>query len=258
MSETLSDDPNKVLLKRYKNRIRRIQQQKEEDIFSIAINTLSNQFDPHSSYLSPRSAEDFDMNMSLKLEGIGALLGADDDYTKIVSLVPGGPAEKSGEILPEDKITRIRQIDAEDKEYVDVVGWRIDEVVDLIRGESGTQVEIELISSDSADSTRKLVTLTREEIKLEDRAAKSEVYLADPGDANSQKLGVITIPSFYNNLSEDVKKELVKLKEQNVKGIIVDLRGNGGGSLSEATLLTGLFIDKGPVVQIEMAQIEFK
>ena len=96
MSETLSDDPNKVLLKRYKNRIRRIQQQKEEDIFSIAINTLSNQFDPHSSYLSPRSAEDFDMNMSLKLEGIGALLGADDDYTKIVSLVPGGPAEKSG------------------------------------------------------------------------------------------------------------------------------------------------------------------
>ena len=110
-----SDDPNKVLLKRYKNRIRRIQQQKEEDIFSIAINTLSNQFDPHSSYLSPRSVEDFDMNMSLKLEGIGALLGADDDYTKIVSLVPGGPAEKSGEILPEDKITRIRQIDAEDK-----------------------------------------------------------------------------------------------------------------------------------------------
>jgi carboxyl-terminal processing protease len=175
MSETLSDDPNKVLLKRYKNRIRRIQQQKEEDIFSIAINTLSNQFDPHSSYLSPRSAEDFDMNMSLKLEGIGALLGADDDYTKIVSLVPGGPAEKSGEILPDDKITRIRQIDSEDKEYVDVVGWRIDEVVDLIRGESGTQVEIELISSDSADSTRKLVTLTREEIKLEDRAAKSKI-----------------------------------------------------------------------------------
>ena len=105
MSETLSDDANKVLLKRYKNRIKRIQQQKEEDIFSIAINTLTNQFDPHSSYLSPRSAEDFDMNMSLKLEGIGALLGADDDYTKIVSLVPGGPAEKSGEILPEDKIT---------------------------------------------------------------------------------------------------------------------------------------------------------
>jgi carboxyl-terminal processing protease len=193
MSETLSDDPNKVLLKRYKNRIRRIQQQKEEDIFSIAINTLSNQFDPHSSYLSPRSAEDFDMNMSLKLEGIGALLGADDDYTKIVSLVPGGPAEKSGEILPEDKITRIRQIDAEDKEYVDVVGWRIDEVVDLIRGESGTQVEIEFISSDSADSTRKLVTLTREEIKLEDRAAKSKIIETKEGN----KIGIIDLPSFY-------------------------------------------------------------
>ena len=169
MSETHSDDQENVLLKRYKNKIRRIQQQKEDDIFSITINTLTNQFDPHSAYLSPRSAEDFDMNMSLKLEGIGALLGADDDYTKIVSLVPGGPAEKSGEILPEDKITRIRQINAEDKEYVDVVGWRIDEVVDLIRGKSGTQLEIEFISSDSADNTRKLVTLTREEIKLEDR-----------------------------------------------------------------------------------------
>ena len=260
MSETLSDDPNKVLLKRYKNRIRRIQQQKEEDIFSIAINTLSNQFDPHSSYLSPRSAEDFDMNMSLKLEGIGALLGADDDYTKIVSLVPGGPAEKSGEILPEDKITRIRQIDADDKEYVDVVGWRIDEVVDLIRGESGTQVEIEFISSDSADSTRKLVTLTREEIKLEDRAAKSKIIETKEGN----KIGIIDLPSFYidfnayqnrdsdyKSSSNDVEDILQNFNIENVDAVILDLRNNGGGALIEANKIVGLFVSSGPTVQVK-------
>ena len=260
MSETLSDDPNKVLLKRYKNRIRRIQQQKEEDIFSIAINTLSNQFDPHSSYLSPRSVEDFDMNMSLKLEGIGALLGADDDYTKIVSLVPGGPAEKSGEILPEDKITRIRQIDAEDKEYVDVVGWRIDEVVDLIRGESGTQVEIEFISSDSADSTRKLVTLTREEIKLEDRAAKSKIIETKEGN----KIGIIDLPSFYidfnayqnrdsdyRSSSNDVEDILKNFNIEGVDAVILDLRNNGGGALIEANKIVGLFVSSGPTVQVK-------
>jgi len=260
MSETLSDDPNKVLLKRYKNRIRRIQQQKEEDIFSIAINTLSNQFDPHSSYLSPRSAEDFDMNMSLKLEGIGALLGADDDYTKIVSLVPGGPAEKSGEILPEDKITRIRQIGAEDKEYVDVVGWRIDEVVDLIRGESGTQVEIEFISSDSGDSTRKLVTLTREEIKLEDRAAKSKIIETKEGN----KIGIVDLPSFYidfnayqnrdsdyRSSSNDVKDILTDFNTKGVDAVILDLRNNGGGALIEANKIVGLFVSSGPTVQVK-------
>ena len=260
MSETLSDDPDKVLLKRYKNRIRRIQQQKEEDIFSIAINTLSNQFDPHSSYLSPRSAEDFDMNMSLKLEGIGALLGADDDYTKIVSLVPGGPAEKSGEILPDDKITRIRQIDAEDKEYVDVVGWRIDEVVDLIRGESGTQVEIEFISSDSADSTRKLVTLTREEIKLEDRAAKSKIIETKEGN----KIGIVDLPSFYidfnayqnrdsdyRSSSNDVKDILTDFNTKGVDAVILDLRNNGGGALIEANKIVGLFVSSGPTVQVK-------
>ena len=260
MSETLSDDANKVLLKRYKNRIKRIQQQKEEDIFSIAINTLTNQFDPHSSYLSPRSAEDFDMNMSLKLEGIGALLGADDDYTKIVSLVPGGPAEKSGEILPEDKITRIRQINTENNEYIDVVGWRIDEVVDLIRGESGTQVEIEFISSDSADNSRKLVTLTREEIKLEDRAAKSKIIETKDGN----KIGIIDLPSFYidfnayqnrdsnyRSSSNDVEDILINFNKEDVDAVILDLRNNGGGALIEANKIVGLFVSSGPTVQVK-------
>ena len=260
MSETLSDDANKVLLKRYKNRIKRIQQQKEEDIFSIAINTLTNQFDPHSSYLSPRSAEDFDMNMSLKLEGIGALLGADDDYTKIVSLVPGGPAEKSGEILPEDKITRIRQINTENNEYIDVVGWRIDEVVDLIRGESGTQVEIEFISSDSADNSRKLVTLMREEIKLEDRAAKSKIIETEDGN----KIGIIDLPSFYidfnayqnrdsnyRSSSNDVEDILINFNKEDVDAVILDLRNNGGGALIEANKIVGLFVSSGPTVQVK-------
>jgi carboxyl-terminal processing protease len=260
MSETLSDDANKVLLKRYKNRIKRIQQQKEEDVFSIAINTLTNQFDPHSSYLSPRSAEDFDMNMSLKLEGIGALLGADDNYTKIVSLVPGGPAEKSGEILPEDKITRIRQINTENNEYIDVVGWRIDEVVDLIRGESGTQVEIEFISSDSADNSRKLVTLTREEIKLEDRAAKSKIIETEDGN----KIGIIDLPSFYidfnayqnrdsnyRSSSNDVEDILINFNKEDVDAVILDLRNNGGGALIEANKIVGLFVSSGPTVQVK-------
>jgi len=260
MSDTLSDDPNKVLIKRYKNRIRRIQQQKEEDVFSLAINTLANQFDPHSSYLSPRSAEDFDMNMSLKLEGIGALLGAEDDYTKIVSLVPGGPAEKSGEIEPEEKITRIRQLDSSEDEYVDVVGWRIDEVVDLIRGKSGTQVEIEFISSNSADSTRKLVTLKREEIKLEDRAAKSKIIETEEGN----KIGIIDLPSFYidfnayqnrkldyKSSSNDVENILKIFNSEGVDAVVLDLRNNGGGALIEANKIVGLFVSSGPTVQVK-------
>ena len=201
-----------------------------------------------------------DRNMSLKLEGIGALLGADDDYTKIVSLVPGGPAEKSGEILPEDKITRIRQINTENNEYIDVVGWRIDEVVELIRGESGTQVEIEFISSDSADNSRKLVTLTREEIKLEDRAAKSKIIETEDGN----KIGIIDLPSFYidfnayqnrdsnyRSSSNDVEDILINFNKEDVDAVILDLRNNGGGALIEANKIVGLFVSSGPTVQVK-------
>jgi len=259
MSEDISQNPEKDLIKRYQNRIKRVNQQKEEDIFSIAMITLANQFDPHSSYLSPRSAEDFDMNMSLKLEGIGALLGLEDDHTKIVSLVAGGPAERSGKISPDDKITRIRQKDKE-SEYVDVVGWRIDEVVNLIRGESGTEVEIEFISSKASDSERKIVTLKREEIKLEDRAAKGDVHDLD----NGSRIGIIDLPSFYidfnayqkrtdnyKSSSVDVKKILEDFQEDNVDGVILDLRNNGGGALIEANKIIGLFVASGPTVQVK-------
>ena len=256
-SDSSSSKPKDDLIKRYENRIRRIYQQKEEDIFSLAMNTLSNQFDPHSSYLSPRSAEDFDLNMSLKLNGIGALLGVEDDYTKIISLVPGGPAEKSGKIKPEDRIVKIRQDDSE--EFIDVVGWRIDEVVDLIRGEAGTGVEIEFISFNSETDSSKLVTLKREEIKLEDRAAKSEII-----NINDNKIGIIDLPSFYIDFDEyqkrnkdfksssnDIKKILKGFDSNEVDAVILDLRNNGGGALIEANKIIGLFVSSGPTVQVK-------
>ena len=260
LSDSSNSEPSNDLIKRYKNRIRRITQQKEEDIFSLAINILSNQFDPHSTYLSPRSAEDFDVNMSLKLNGIGALLGIEDDYTKIISLVPGGPAEKSGKINPEDRITKIRQIGTDN--YQDVVGWRIDEVVDLIRGEAGTEVEIEFISFDSSSDSTKLVTLKREEIKLEDRAAKSKII-----NINNNKIGIIDLPSFYIDFNEyqnrvkdyrsssnDVKKILNDFNASNVDAVILDLRNNGGGALIEANKIIGLFVSSGPTVQVKQSR----
>ena len=260
LSDSSNSEPSNDLIKRYKNRIRRITQQKEEDIFSLAINILSNQFDPHSTYLSPRSAEDFDVNMSLKLNGIGALLGIEDDYTKIISLVPGGPAEKSGKIKPEDRITKIRQVGTDN--YQDVIGWRIDEVVDLIRGEAGTEVEIEFISFDSSSDSTKLVTLKREEIKLEDRAAKSEII-----NINNNKIGIIDLPSFYIDFNEyqnrvkdyrsssnDVKKILNDFNASNVDAVILDLRNNGGGALIEANKIIGLFVSSGPTVQVKQSR----
>ncbi|MDC2972329.1 carboxy terminal-processing peptidase [Gammaproteobacteria bacterium] len=260
LSDSSNSEPSNDLIKRYKNRIRRITQQKEEDIFSLAINILSNQFDPHSTYLSPRSAEDFDLNMSLKLNGIGALLGIEDDYTKIISLVPGGPAEKSGKINPEDRISKIRQIGTDN--YQDVIGWRIDEVVDLIRGEAGTEVEIEFISFDSSSDSTKLVILKREEIKLEDRAAKSEII-----NINNNKIGIIDLPSFYIDFNEyqnrvkdyrsssnDVKKILNDFNASNVDAVILDLRNNGGGALIEANKIIGLFVSSGPTVQVKQSR----
>ncbi|MFC6440139.1 carboxy terminal-processing peptidase [Bowmanella sp. JS7-9] len=236
-----------LLTKRYQRAIKRLGQTQSEDVFQTAMNAFARSIEAHTSYLSPRGSERFEMEMNLSFEGIGAVLSSEDDFTVVRSIVPGGPAELSNKIKPEDKIVGVAQ---DDGEFVDVVGWRLDEVVDLIKGPKGTTVRLQLLKHLSDSNAPVEVSLTREKIKLEDRAAKSEVYVPDSGPHQGEKLGIIEIPSFYNNLSEDVKVEIAKLKEQNVKGIIVDLRGNGGGSLNEATLLTGLFIDKGPVVQI--------
>ena len=200
------------------------------------------------------------MNMSLKLSGIGALLGVDEDYTKIISLVPGGPAQKSGKIKPEDRISKIRQKDSD--EFTDVVGWRIDEVVDLIRGEAGTEVEIEFISFEADSDSTKLVTLKREEVKLEDRAAKSEVTQIE-----NNKIGIIDLPSFYidfdefqkgnknyRSSSKDIRNILNTFNEDEVDAVVLDLRNNGGGALIEANKIIGLFVSSGPTVQVKQSR----
>lgn len=239
---------SEVLGKRYRYAIKRLKQSESEDVFQVLMNSFARVVEPHTSYLSPRNAERFQMEMNLSLEGIGAVLRAEEDYTVIQSVVSGGPADKSKELKPKDRIIGVAQAE---EDFVDVIGWRLDDVVELIKGPKGTQVRLQITSGESDDDANaKIVSIIRDKIKLEDRAAKSEVYYEIPGDKTSKKLGVINIPSFYNNLSRDVKVELNKLKEENVEGIIVDLRGNGGGSLTESTLLTGLFIDKGPVSQV--------
>ncbi len=237
-----------ILGKRYRYAIKRLKQSESEDVFQLVMNSFARVVEPHTSYLSPRNAERFQMEMNLSLEGIGAVLRAEEDYTVIQSVVDGGPADKSKQLKPKDRIVGVAQ---DTEEFVDVIGWRLDDVVDLIKGPKGSNVRLQVLPEESDDaSSMKVVSITRDKIKLEDRAAKSDVYYENELEQSGKKLGVITIPSFYNNLSRDVKKELEKLGNEKVEGVIVDLRGNGGGSLNEATLLTGLFIDKGPVVQV--------
>lgn len=247
MADKTWDETKDILSKRYKRAIKRLSQTNSEDVFQTVMNSFARSIEAHTSYLSPRSTERFQMEMNLSLEGIGAVLRSEDDHTVIVSLVAGGPADKSAKIKPEDKIIAVAQ---EGEEFVDVVGWRLDEVVELIKGPKGSVVKLQVLKGSSESKKIAEIQITRDKVKLEDRAAKSEVYIPDSGQHKGQKLGVISIPSFYHNLHVDVKKEIDKLKEEDVEGIIVDLRGNGGGSLPESVLLSGLFIDKGPVVQV--------
>jgi len=264
LAEKELDEATETIEKRYKNRLRRISQRNEEDIFSIAMNNLTSYFDPHSSYFSPKSAEDFEMSMSLRLEGIGALLTTEDDYPTIVSIVPGGPAEKTGKINPDDKIVKISQAEELDSTPTDVVGWRIDEVVQLIRGKAGTKVTLELIPGKTQDfSERKFVTITREEVKLEEQAAKSRV-IEMKRNMQVIKIGIIDLPTFYidfnawrngdpnfRSSSKDVENILEKFNNQEVDAVLIDLRGNSGGSLFEANKLTGLFVSSGATLQVK-------
>ena len=231
-----------LLTKRYQSAIKRLAQSESEDAFMTFENAFARSIDPHTSYLSPREADRFNSEMNLSLEGIGAVLQADDDFTVVRSLVPGGPADKSKLLKPEDKITGVAQ---DDGKMQDIIGWRLDEVVDLIKGPKGTKVRLEIQRGEGAARLLQVVELQRDAVRLEDRAAKSSVMVAE-----GKKIGVINIRSFYNNLHLDVIKELEKLNQQKVDGILIDLRDNGGGALSEATDLTGLFIKSGPVVQV--------
>ncbi|EJN6829140.1 carboxy terminal-processing peptidase [Vibrio cidicii] len=230
-----------VLEKRYNNAMKRITQTRNEDVFQLYMNAFAREVDPHTSYLSPRNAEQFQSEMNLSLEGIGAVLQMTDDYTVIRSLVAGGPASKSKQLGEGDRIIGVGQ---DGKEMVDIIGWRLDDVVQLIKGPKGTKVNLQVLP-DGKDAKSYVVTIVRDKIRLEDRAVKAKTIEKD-----GKKIGVLEVPSFYVGLSKDTDKLLTDLKSQGVDGIIVDLRNNGGGALTEATALTGLFIEKGPVVQV--------
>jgi len=249
-------------LKRLKNQINYFNQTRNEDVFNIYINSISSIYGPHTSYMSPKNTEDFDINMSLSLEGIGALLSVDGPYTSISSLIPGGPAEKSGFLKPKDKIIGVGQED--DGEIIDVVGWRLDDVVELIRGPKDSKVRLQIIPGTSLDdSNTKEIEIIRNLVKLEDQAAEKKVINIER-DNKTFKIGVIELPAFYfdfeayqkrdynyRSSSKDVKILLKELNQENVEGLILDLRNNGGGSLYEANALAHLFIGRGTTVQVK-------
>lgn len=234
-------------VERIKNRyivaMRRISQYSSEDVFSAFENSFAAAIDPHTNYFGPVESENFNDDMNLSLEGIGAVLSQEDEYTVIVQIMPGSPAEKSKKLKPKDKIVAVKQ---EHGKFEDIIGWRLTEVVKKIKGKKGTKVVLEIERGEGAAAKTLNVELTRDKIRLQDKEAKSKVYTSYDG----RKIGVITISSFYTDLSLNVKRELSKLESENVDGIIVDLRNNGGGLLPEAVYTTGLFIKDGPVVLV--------
>ena len=252
------------LTRRYESQLKRAHQARSEDAFQSYMNAFASVWDPHTSYFSPRTSENFNINMSLSLEGIGAVLQGDNEYTKVVRLVPGGPASKQGQLKPADRIVGVGQ--GKDEDIVNVIGWRLDEVVDLIRGPRESMVRLEVIPANASDETiTRTINITRDEVKLEEQSAKSNMIEIEQG-GKSHKIGVIDIPTFYadfkgmqagdpnyKSTTRDVRKLLEKLKTDGMEGLVIDLRNNGGGALQEANDLVGLFIDEGPTVQIRNA-----
>ncbi|MBL6690902.1 MAG: carboxy terminal-processing peptidase [Pseudomonadales bacterium] len=256
-------EPEKIkelLVKRFTNRLSRSRQTNSEDVYQLYMNSFTKTYDPHTQYFSPRTSENFNINMSLSLEGIGAVLQLEDEYTKVVSLVPAGPADKAGVLKPNDKIIAVGQ--GEDGDMVDVIGWRLDEVVQLIRGRKDTVVKLDIIPAADDDGIHRTISIVRNKVELEEQSAKSEVIEIEQF-GSVHKIGVIDIPTFYvdfkalqkgdrnfKSTTRDVKRLIQELQEEDIDGIVIDLRDNGGGSLQEAKMLTGLFIDRGPTVQI--------
>lgn len=254
-------DIHDTLDRRYHNQLNRVKQANSEDAFEIYMNAFTQIYDPHTQYFSPKVSENFDINMSLQLEGIGAVLQSDDQYTKVVSLVTGGPAEKAQQLKEADRIIGVGQ---SRDEIVDVVGWRLDEVVQRIRGKKDSTVYLEIIPADAkSDSDTKVISIKRDTVNLEDRAAQSEIMEIDSA-SGKKKIGIISVPTFYANLeclknagsqcrstTFDVAHLIEDLKKQNIDGLVIDLRNNGGGSLTEVNQMLGLFIKTGPTVQIK-------
>jgi len=262
------EEIKETLLKRYRNQLNRVEQNSSDDVFEFYMNALALSIDPHTQYFSPHRTENFNINMSLSLEGIGAVIGAvlqsEDEYTKIVRLIPGGPAERSKLLKAADRIVGVAQ--GTEGEMLDIVGWRLDEVVNIIRGPKGTLVRLQIIPADAADIHQtKIIHIVRDKVKLEEQAAQKRVLEVER-NTKKYKVGVIDIPTFYadfkgmnegnpdyKSTTKDVQQLLKELKEEEVQGIVIDLRDNGGGSLQEANSLVGLFIGLGPTVQVRNA-----
>ena len=250
-----------TLVKRYENQQNRLFQYNEQDVFAVYANALTSQFDPHTSYFSPRRAENFDIDMRLSLEGIGAVLQNEDEYVKVVRVVPAGPADKQSDLKAAELIIAVGQGKA--GPMTDVIGWRLDDVVDLVRGKKGTVVRLDVIPAAGRSDEARRLTITRNEVQLEEQAAQSKIIEINDLGSTPRKIGVIDIPAFYldfdayrngdpdfRSTTRDVAKLVNDLNEAGVDGLVIDLRGNGGGSLREANELTGLFIEYGPTVQI--------
>jgi carboxyl-terminal processing protease len=255
----------RTLKRRYEALVRRAEQFNAEDVYQVFMNAYAGSIEPHTAYLSPRNSENFQIQLSLSLEGIGAALQSEDDYTVVQRIIPGGPASLSGQLQAQDRVTAVGQ--GPQGLLVDVVGWRLDDVVDLIRGPKGSTVRLEVLPKGAPDSgPRKVVTLVRERVRLEEQAAKRSVVEVFGPHGPPRRIGVINIPTFYldaparargevdyRSTTRDVARLLAELSEERVDGVVLDLRGDGGGALSEAIELTGLFIPTGPVVQVRDA-----
>lgn len=258
------DEIEANLRQRYEGQLTRLRQSNGEDVFGLFMAAVTSSIDPHTEYLSPRQGESFDIQMRLSLEGIGAMLQADGEYVKVTSLVPGGPADRADALEPADRIVGVGQ---EEGEITNVVGMRLDEVVDLIRGPKGSVVRLEVVPAEAVDMTRSHeVEITRDTVDLEEQAAKGEVIEIERDDGK-RRIGVVSIPTFYvdfdawqagetdyRSTTRDVAREIERLKEEDIDGLMLDLRNNGGGALQEANSLLGLFIDRGPSVQVRDAR----
>ena len=255
------EEIEEVLTKRYRNRLKQTARTRSEDAFALYVNSFASTYDPHTQYFSPRTSENFNINMSLSLEGIGAVLENRDEYTTVRRLVPAGPADKGGGLKPADRIIGVGQGD--NGVIVDVVGWRLDEVVALIRGPKGSVVRLEVIPAGADEGVTSEVRIVRNTVLLEEQSAQKRLLTYDGGGA-PRKIGVIEVPTFYadframqtdpdaKSTTRDVRRLIDELKDESVEGIVVDLRNNGGGSLQEAQMLAGLFIESGPIVQVKV------
>ncbi len=256
LSELKLRSPEETVTRRYDQALRNVREMDADDVTSTFLKALAQSYDPHSEYMSPSEMENFQISMKLSLVGIGAVLRSEDGYTKIMEIVPGGPADRDGRLKVGDRILAVGQ---GDKEFEDVVDMKLDKVVEKIRGKKETNVRLQVIPNDADDpSKRSIIEITRDEVKLKDQEAKAELLDVTNAEGKVSRIGWITLPSFYANMSgdgepksttADVDALLARLKKENIEGLVIDLRRDGGGSLEEAINLTGLFIPQGPVVQ---------